>query len=84
MKSPDSDLHTYLFRLVFDVSDCVTDSSDFFSLVIGNCDTEFFLKFHDKLYSVKAVSTEVFGEFCSFGYLVFINTKFVYDYSFNA
>ncbi len=72
------------FLVSFDVVDGVTDGLDGFCLLVGDGDSEFFFKLHDELYGVKAVSAEVFGEFCGFGNFVFVNTKFVYDNSFNA
>lgn len=68
----------------FNESDSVAYSCNAFSFIIGNGDAEFFFKLHDEFNGVKAVSAEIGGEGCCFCYFVFVNTKFVYDDSFNA
>lgn len=73
-----------LFFSSFNESDSVAYSLNGFGFFIGNGDTEFLLKLHDKLYSVKAIGTEIGGERCSFSYFVFVNSKFIDDDSFNT
>lgn len=73
-----------LLLSVFDVSYSVTYSGDFFSLVIGDGDAEFFLELHDEFYGVEAISTEVGGECSVFSNLVLIYAELVDDDSFYA
>ena len=48
--------------MFFDVRYSITYSTNLFSLVIGNRDTEFLFEFHDKFYSVKRISSQVVSE----------------------
>ena len=51
-----------LLSVFFDVRYSITYSTNLFSLVIGNRDTEFLFEFHDKFYSVKRISSQVVSE----------------------
>ena len=45
--------YKYLFCVLLDVSDSVANSTDLFSLVVGDRDTELLLKLHDELYGIQ-------------------------------
>ena len=42
-----------LFGVFLDIRDSVTNSGDLLGFVVGNRDTEFLLKLHNKLYSIQ-------------------------------
>ena len=69
----------YLLDVLLDVADSITYSRDLLGLIVGNSDLELLFKFHDELYSVERVSTEVVGEACFVRYFSFINAQFVTD-----
>lgn len=73
----------YLFLCVFDESDCITNSSDFFSSLIGNLDVKFLFEFHDQLYSVQRVGAEIVSEAGFHSNFFFINTKLINNNSLN-
>ena len=62
-----------------DVADCVTYSLDVLCVCIGNCEVKCLLEFHDKLYCVERVCTEVLVELSLGSYLIFVYCEFVYD-----
>jgi len=68
----------------FNVSNGVAYSGNLLGLVVRNGDTEFLLEFHDELYGVEAVSAEIGGECCGFGYLTFVYAELVDDDCFYA
>ena len=68
----------------FNESDSFAYVFDFLGSGVRDSDVKSFFKFHDELYSVKRVSTEVFAKFSSFNYFSFVNTKLFYDNFFYA
>src|SRR5690554_7376586 len=46
----------------FYISNCLTNSSNVFSLVVWNLDVEFFFELHDKLYRIQGVCSKVISE----------------------
>lgn len=69
---------------VFDVGDSVTNGLNLLGIFFGDGDVEYLFEFHDELYGVEAVSTEVGGERSGGGYFVFVNGELVNDDSFYA
>ena len=53
-----------LSLLACDIVDSVADGLDGLSVLIGDLDVESLFEFHDELYRVEGVSTEVAGEVC--------------------
>lgn len=51
-----------LLSVFFDVRYSIAYSTNLLSLVVGDRDTEFFLEFHDKFYSVKRVCSKIVSE----------------------
>ena len=43
----------HLFCVLLDISDSITYSTDLLSLIVGDRNTEFLLKFHDELYGIQ-------------------------------
>ena len=45
--------NVYLFCVLLDVSDSITNSTDLLSLIVGNRNTKLLLKLHDELYGIQ-------------------------------
>ena len=68
-----------LFSVLLDVSDGIANSADLLSLVIGDRNAELLLKFHDELYCVQRVSTQIVCEACFRLNISLVYTKFIND-----
>ncbi|EDZ65189.1 hypothetical protein NOC27_3437 [Nitrosococcus oceani AFC27] len=63
----------------FDITYRLTYSGNVLCLVIRNLNVEFFLKFHDQLYSVQGIRPKVVGKASFRNNFVLINTQFIND-----
>ena len=68
-----------LLLVGLDVGDGIGNSGNLLCLVIGDGHFECLLKFHNQLYGVQRICTQVVGERCFGSYVCFINTQLVYD-----
>ncbi len=73
----------YLLGLLY-IANRLTNSCYIFCLIVRDLYIEFFFKFHDQLYRIQGIGTQVVRKASFRNHLIFVNTKLIYNDSLNS